>query len=64
MERYSKKNKRRINTRCDFKLIAHNAVRFDKWVALQKSNPCFYVISGGSIDPFRERRIKKLRELY
>ena len=46
-----------VITKHDFKLIAYNAVSLDYWVVLQKLNPSFGVRAGGTIDPYREKRI-------
>ena len=54
-----KKTENSLVTRCDISLIAHNAVRFDNWLVLQKLIPSFYVESDGVIDPFREKKIVK-----
>ena len=51
------KIKNGVITRYDFKLFAHNAVRFDNWVVLQKLNPSYDVKADGSIDPYRQKRI-------
>ena len=43
----------------DTKLIAQDAVRFDKWVILQKLKIRYFVKTGGSIDHYREKKIVK-----
>ena len=44
-------------TRCDFKLIPHNAVRFDNWVVSHNLNSGNYVKSDGTVDLSREKGI-------
>ena len=51
--------KNRVFARYDNKLNAHNAVRFDNWVGLQKLSHSYYVKADGSIDSHREKKLVK-----
>ena len=48
---------KKVFTRYGITLIELNAVKFDNSLVLPKFNPSYYVISDGTIDPFRENEI-------
>ena len=56
--------KNKVISRHDIKLVAHNAVRFNNSVDMQKSNRSYYVRSEGRIDTFRRKKIKKHQKNY
>ena len=51
--------KKRVITRYGNKLTAHNSVRFDKWVVLQKLNPSVNDEADVIIDSCRKKRFAK-----